>query len=50
MTRRELINRLKEIDRLILEEIDSDEITDFAREQAYINIIDTIEKLTENEE
>jgi hypothetical protein len=50
MTRRELINRLEEIDRLILEEIGAEEITDFAREQAHINIIDTIEKLTENEE
>ena len=50
MTRRDLINRLEEIDRLIIEEVESDEITDYTREEAHINIIDTIEKLTENEE
>lgn len=50
MNRRELINRLEEIDRLIIEEIEADEITDYTREQAHINIIDTIEKLTANEE
>lgn len=50
MNRRELINRLEEIDRLIIEEIEADEITDYTREQAHINIIDTIEKLIANEE
>lgn len=50
MTRREIINRLEEIDRLIIEEIEEDEITDYTREISHINLIDTIEKLTENEE
>ncbi len=49
MTREEFIKRLEELDRLLLEEAD-EEFTDYAREQAHINLLDTIDIIRENEE
>jgi hypothetical protein len=49
MTREEFIKRLEELDRLLLEEAD-EEFTDYAREKAHINLLDTIDIIRENEE
>jgi hypothetical protein len=49
MTRRELINRLEEIREKIAENT-SEELTDYAREKAYICIVSAIDYITENEE
>jgi hypothetical protein len=49
MTRREILNRLDEI----REEIawtSSEELTDYAREKAYMCIVSAIDYITENDE
>ena len=50
MKRIEIIKRLEELDRLLLEEIEAEELTDYAREQAHYGIEDAIDILKENEE
>ena len=50
MTRRELIKILEEADRLLLEEVEVDELTDNAREHAHYGIEDVIDVLKANEE
>lgn len=49
MTRFDLIKKLEEIDRQLLEEIDL-ETTDYAREHAHYSIEGAIDFLKENEE
>ena len=50
MTRSEFIKKVEELDRLLLEDVDREELTDYAREQAHIGLEDVIEKIKENEE
>lgn len=49
MTRREIINRLDEIREKIAENT-SEELTDYAREKAYMCIAAAIDYITENDE
>lgn len=49
MTRDELIKKLEELDEAIVWN-DGLELTDYAREKAHINILDTINIIKENEE
>ena len=48
MTRQELIRKLEVIKELI--ECEDLGLTDYARERSYIDIVDAIEKIEENEE
>ena len=50
MTRDEFIKRLEELDRLLLEEVETEELTDYARGQAHFEIEDVINKIKENED
>ena len=50
MTRQELIKRIEECKDLLLSDVDADEVTDYAREKAYISLDDAIELLRENYE
>lgn len=50
MTREEFIKRLEELNRLLLEEVETDELTDYARAQAHYGIDDVIDIIKENEE
>lgn len=50
MKKNELIKRLKEIDRLLMEEVEGDELCDRAREQAHNSIEAAIDYLDENED
>ena len=50
MTRDELLKRLEEAKRLLAEEVDADELTDYAREQSYICLEAAIDHIRENEE
>jgi hypothetical protein len=50
MTRKNMIERLEEMARLIAEELETDEVTDYARERAYISVQDAIDCLVENYE
>lgn len=50
MTRQELIKKLEELDRILLEEIETEELTDYTREQAHYNIENLIDVLEENKE
>jgi hypothetical protein len=49
MTRREILNRLDEIREAIAENL-AEELTDYAREKAYMCIVSAIDYITENEE
>lgn len=49
MTRKEMIKKLEEIKEAIAWDIDC-ELTDYAREKAYIDISDAIEQLQDNYE
>ena len=50
ITRDDIVRKLEEIARLITEEVDTDELTDYAREKAYIDICDAVAILNENAE
>ena len=50
MTRTEFIKKAKELDRILIEEMGVDEITDYAREHAHYVIEDLIKIIKENEE
>lgn len=50
MSRDELIKKLEELDRVLLEEMPVEEITDHAREQAHYNLENLIDIIKENEE
>ena len=50
MTRQELIERIEECKDLLMCEVDTDEVTDHAREKAYICLAAAIEFLRDNEE
>ena len=50
MKRDEFLKMLQKLDEILLEEMNADEITDYAREHAHINILDTIDIIKENEE
>lgn len=50
MSRDELIKKLEELDRVLLEEMPVEEITDYAREQAHYNLENLIDIIKENEE
>ena len=49
MTREEFIKRIKELDAILLEEVDL-ELTDYAREQAHYGLEDVENIIKENEE
>lgn len=48
ITRAQIIKELAEIKELLLY-IDADEITDYAREKAYMDIVDAIDMISEND-
>ena len=50
MGRNEFIKKLEELDRVLLEEMPVEEITDYAREQAHYNLENLIDIIKENEE
>lgn len=50
MSRDELIKKLEELDRVLVEEMGREVITDYAREQAHINFVNLIDIIKENEE
>ena len=50
MGRDEFIKKLEELDRVLLEEMPVEEITDHAREQAHYNLENLIDIIKENEE
>lgn len=50
MNRSEFINKLEELDRILLEKIDVEELTDYAREQAHYKLENLIDIINENEE
>lgn len=50
MSRDEFIKKLEELDRILLEEMPIEEITDYAREQAHYNLESLIDIVKENEE
>ena len=50
MSRDEFIKKLEELDRVLLEEMDIEEIADYAREQAHYNLENLIDIIKENEE
>lgn len=50
MTRQEIMKNLKEIKRQLVEEVETDELTDYAREHAYYAIDAALDYLIENEE
>ena len=50
MDRNEFIKKLEELDRVLLEEMPVEEITDYAREQAHINIESLIDIIKANVE
>ena len=50
MNRDEFIKRLEELDRLLLEEVETDELTDYTREQAHYKLEGLIYIIMENEE
>ena len=47
MSRDEFIKRLEELDRVLLEEMPVEEITDYAREQAHYNLESLIDIIKE---
>lgn len=49
MTRQEMIKKLEEIKKQLAWD-NGDELTDYTRDKAYIDIMDAIETLEENEE
>ena len=49
MSRDEFIKRLEDLDRVLLEEMPVEEITDYAREQAHYNLESLIDIIKENE-
>lgn len=49
MNRDEFIKRVEELDRLLLEEVRTEELTDYARYQAHISIESLIDIIKENE-
>ena len=50
MTRREFINKIEEIKEILLTEVETDELTDYARENAYYSLCGAVDYLEENEE
>lgn len=50
MSRDEFIKRLEELDRVLIEGMPVEEITDYAREQAHYNLESLIDIIKENEE
>ena len=50
MTRKQMIKELEELARILVEEMDTDEVSDYAREHAYISITSAMELLAENAE
>ena len=48
MTREELLKHLEETLRLLSEVVETDELTDFAREQAYICVMGALQYVREN--
>lgn len=48
MTRNELIKMLEEAKMLLVEEVGKEELTDYTREKAYLDIEDAIELIKEN--
>ena len=50
MSKDEFIKRLEELDRILLEEVEVDELTDYTREQTHYNLEDLINMIKENEE
>lgn len=50
MERKEFINKLQELDKILLEDISIEELTDHAREQAHYNLENLIDIIKENEE
>ena len=49
MSRDEFIKILEELDRLLLEEVETEELTDYARYQAHIHIESLIDIIKDNE-
>jgi len=50
MTRDKFIRKLLELDRVLLEDMPIEELTDYAREQAHYNLENLIDIIKENEE
>ncbi len=50
MTRKEFIKKVEELDALLLEEVETEELTDYAREQAHLRLESVIDIIEENEE
>jgi hypothetical protein len=50
MTRKEIIKKVEEIKELLLTEVETDELTDYAREHAYYSLCGAVDYLKENEE
>lgn len=50
MNRNDFIKKIEELDRVLLEEMPVEEITDYTREQAHYSIENLIDIIKENEE
>lgn len=50
MTRTELIKKVEELDRILTEEMETNELTDYTRFHAHITFENLVEILKENEE
>ena len=50
MTRREIIEKLIEVKELLVTEVGAEDITDYAREKAYMCIVGAIDYIEENYE
>lgn len=49
MSRDEFVKRIEELDRLLVEEVESEELTDYARYNAHIHIESLIDIIKNNE-
>lgn len=50
MTRAELIKKIEELKKILVASVATDELTDYAREKAYISLSDVVSTLEENNE
>ena len=48
MTRQEIIKELERVKDLLVEEVETDELTDYARDKAYIHLASAIMFIEEN--
>jgi len=50
MTRKEILEHLEEVYRLLQEEVDVDELTDYARYEACVSLDSAMQHIKENED